>query len=403
MRRFLLVLCLVACKHKSASDGQSFHDGVQALCDLPDHVPAPGDSYERRLAGTVAWADANIKNPEVKQLGGLTGSKDALVAAAQKANVAPCKLVDNGMALQSFADAMEAICAAPATGAPAYLKSHLLNPEAITLFSAIGAAAPADGVAKMQAAVAKAGLGGCALLERVAAKTVEHAPTVTGVHLAELAPRAVTVVASPNSITVENKSIVAVTNGAVAPAELETVANHTVIKLVTKFMTTLAAQAKAHGGALPRVQLVIDPAVPAALLIELAGSAAQAGFKDLALVVNADGGARAIPFRVDLVGAGLQPVAAISGDKIVVYSLSGQEGTAQQPKATVASPAELVTTLADIVGRRFKPGQRTDQDRQITITVDPTVPVQRVADVFAVVRAGKDGGELFPQIGLAIK
>ncbi|MEO8554990.1 MAG: hypothetical protein ABI678_33655, partial [Kofleriaceae bacterium] len=194
MRTFLLVvLCLAACKHEAKSEGQSFHDGVQALCDLPDHVPPPGESYEKRLAGTLAWADANIKNPEVKQLGRLTGKPDAIVAAAQKANVTPCKLVDNGMALQSFADAMQAVCAAPAAGDPAYFKGHLLNPEVIKLFSALGDVAPADRVARMQAAVTKAGLGACALLERMAAKTVDHAPTVTGVHLAELAPRGVTV------------------------------------------------------------------------------------------------------------------------------------------------------------------------------------------------------------------
>src|SRR4051812_24190259 len=207
MRRFLLVvLCLVACKHKPASDGQSFHDGVQALCDVPDHVPA-GDSYEKRLAGTMAWADANIQNPEVKQLGGLTGTKEALVAAARKANVAPCKLADNGMALQSFAEALEAVCAAPPSGDPASSKRRVLNPEVIELLRSMDDASPADRVTRMQAAVARAGLGGCAVLEKIAAKPIDHAPTVTGVHFAELAPGAVSVLVSPSSITVANKPI----------------------------------------------------------------------------------------------------------------------------------------------------------------------------------------------------
>jgi len=403
MRTILLViLCVAACKGKGAGGGQSFHDGVQALCDLPDHVPAPGESYEKRLAGVAAWAESNIKNPEVRQLGGMTGNKASLVAAAQKANVAPCKLADNDMALQSFADAMQIVCSAPATADGAYFKGHLLNPDVIKLFSALAEASPADQAAKMQAAITRAGLGGCAIVEKMTARTVEHAPTVTGVHLAELAPRAVTVAASQSGIAVESKPIVAVTNGAVAPGELETVANHTVIKVVDRFLATLAAEAKTHGGALPRVQLVVDPAVPAALLLELVDTADHAGFKDLALVVNADGAARAIPFtRGTGTGAGLQPVAAIAGDKISVYSVSGQEGTAQQPKATVASSTELVTTLAEIVARRFKPGQRTDEDRWITVAVATTVPVQRIAEILAVIRANKDGSELFPRVGLS--
>lgn len=382
--RWLLLLVLIACKSKPAAPtGQSFHDGVQALCDLPDHVPA-GATPEQRLAGVATWSTANITNGEVVLL---TGKKDALAAAAQKAGVAPCKLVDNDMALQSFTAAMKLVCNAPATADPAYYKSNLLNPEVIALFGALGNLSPADRSAKMQAAVDRAALGSCALFEKMAAATVEHAPAITGgMRLSELAPRGVTVVASQSMISIDQKALVSVANGVA-----------TDLPVVDRY---LAAEVQARGTPLPRLQIEIDPKLPASMLASLVTAADRAGFRDLALVVNADGASRAIPFARAGAPTGLELVIGITADKLVLYSANGQEGTAQQPKASVATPAELVVALVEIASRRFKVGQRTDDDRRIIVAPDPTVTVQRVADVLAVIRATKDGNDLFPLVTL---
>ena len=59
---WLVILWAAACKSGS---GQSFHDGVQALCDLPAHVPDTGESYEVRLAAAGKCAEANVTNSDV--------------------------------------------------------------------------------------------------------------------------------------------------------------------------------------------------------------------------------------------------------------------------------------------------------------------------------------------------
>ncbi|MEO6775586.1 MAG: hypothetical protein ABI467_21675 [Kofleriaceae bacterium] len=386
---WIVVLCLCACKGHH-QDKQSFHDGVQALCDLPDHVPDSGQPYDQRLAAVSAWATANITNPDVHKLGGLAATKDALAAAVQRAGLAHCKLLDNGMALQSFTEGMKVMCAGKPDD-PAYFKGHLLNRDVIELFEAFAKVAPAERAAKLRAAVARANLGSCALLEKLVAAPAANAPAVTGLGLVELAPHAVSIVATESGVAVEGKPIAQIANGALAPAELATIGH---------FLTELAATTK--GGTLTRVQLVVAPTLTAQVLNELVDTIDHAGYKDLALVVNADGVSRAIPFvrREVAAGKGVRPIVAIAGSTLRLYSGDGSEGTAAQPKATVASPAELAAALNELAARRWH-GKRTDDDRWLYVTDDPTTPIQRVADVLAVMRATQDGGELFPRIALA--
>ncbi|HEY6033448.1 MAG TPA: hypothetical protein VIV58_04290, partial [Kofleriaceae bacterium] len=109
----------------------------------------------------------------------------------------------------------------------------------------------------------------------------------------------------------------------------------------------------------------------------------------------------AIPFtRSDVAtGKGVRPIVAIDATTFRLSSADGSEGTAQQPKATLASPAQLAAALTELATRRWN-GKRTDEDRWLYVTVDPATPIQRVADALAVVRATKDGGELFPRIAI---
>jgi hypothetical protein len=92
---------------------------------------------------------------------------------------------------------------------------------------------------------------------------------------------------------------------------------------------------------------------------------------------------------------------AFSKDKLLVWSISGQEGTLQKPKATVATAGELAPVLGEIVARRWKTTPRSEDDRSIIVMIDPAVPMQRIAEVLAAVRAMPDGKELFPSILLS--
>ena len=386
---WIVLVCLCACKgHHQAQ--QSFREGVQALCDLPDHVPDSGEPYDKRLAATAGWANAHITNPDVVKLGGLAGNKEAVTAAVHQAGLAQCKLLDNGMALQSYSDGLKVVCAGKPNDA-AYFKAHLLNPDVIKLIEAIGDVPPVQRAERIRAAVTKANLGSCALLEKILAAPAANAPAVTGFGLVELAPRAVAVTATESGVVIEGKAIAQIANGALAPAE---------VAHVETFLTQLAAIKQ--GGALTRVQLVVAPTLTAQVMSALVDAIDHAGYKDLALVVNADGVSRAIPFsRRDVAaGRGVRPVVAIAPTALRLYSGDGSEGTADKPKATPAAPADVAAALNELAIRRWH-GKRSDEDRWLFVTVDPATPIQRVADVLAIARATKDGGELFPQLALA--
>ena len=161
------LLVIAACHGSSSSS--SFHDSVQALCDLPDHVPPKDKPYPDRLAEVAKWADAHVTDPEARALGSIDKdiNKDKLADAAKRAGIAHCKLLDNDMALQSFADAMADVCAAPVSERdklPEYMKSHLLNPEVIRLVSSLGNLNPPDQKQRLHDAAARAGITSCPVI-----------------------------------------------------------------------------------------------------------------------------------------------------------------------------------------------------------------------------------------------
>jgi hypothetical protein len=87
---------------------------------------------------------------------------------------------------------------------------------------------------------------------------------------------------------------------------------------------------------------------------------------------------------------------SISGPEVVLWSTSGLEGTLRAPKLRVplAPAAErtaaLRKALADIVARRGKKGST------LIVISGRDVTVQTLVELFAAVRAGDDGTELFP-------
>src|SRR5258705_11293537 len=101
--RLATCLVLAACSSGTpepsatpAAATQSFRDGVQALCDVPDHVPDNGEPYDKRLAAVADWAEHQVTNPDAKQVGNLhdlAANRDALAAAVKKASVEHCKLL----------------------------------------------------------------------------------------------------------------------------------------------------------------------------------------------------------------------------------------------------------------------------------------------------------------------
>lgn len=409
MRIAVLLVAALACK--SGPDGQSFHDGVQALCDLPDHVPPPGESYDQRLAAVDAWAHDHITNPSARLLGGvkaLETNRQALTDAVHKAEITRCKLLDNGMALQSFGDAMTALCAAPGHPDPAYVRDHLLNPEVIRLVASIDDLNPAERAIQLRAALARAGLARCPSLVVAPKVTIEHAPRVQGAGFVELDPNGPLLVATPTGIVVDGKAIVPIENGAIDPQDLEGGALGILIPRLRDFVEALVA---ARRGAV-RLQVAIDPALTYKVLIDVLFSTRAAGIQDHALVVRVGDAVQAIPLRLptkaeaQMLEPGKRPAAlglfvAITGDKLVLWSLSGAEGTLRKPKLTAHGTDELAKALAEIIDRRWHGRARGALDRRIIALASGADSMQRVAEVLAAVRARPDGQELFPDVLLS--
>ena len=291
---------------------------------------------------------------------------------------------------------MKLLCSASSTHDAAYFKSHLLNPDVISMFAAMGDLSPADRMARMREAIAKAGLTSCALTEHMSAAPA-NAPKVTGAGFVELDASAPVVVATQNGIVIEGKMILALRDGAVAPDELEGGAMGIALPRVREFMKALLA-------AKP-VQLVIDPHLTYKVLVELIFTIKQLGIADFSIVVAVGDAAKGIPLTLRTATPGprpgVRPVVSIDGDKLLLWSISGTEGTLKKPKLVAATAAEIGKALAEIVGRRWSTGKRSDDDRSIVVMAAGTTPMQTVADVLAVVRATPDGKELFPLIDLS--
>jgi hypothetical protein len=363
----------------------------------------------QRLAAVARWADANVTNPDARKIGSVDHDldKERLANAAKKAGILRCKLLDNGMALQSYADAMKVVCNAPTSDLPAYFKGHLLNPEVIRLFATLEDYNPADRVQRISDAIARAGITSCASLPKFA-RSALTVPTVQDGGLVDVEPLAPMVIATTQSISIDGKAIIALENGAIAPDELEGGAQGIMIPRVREFLRALAAQLP-PAAQMPALELALDPSLTGRVLFDLAFSSARGGFTRLGLVVHAGAGNKAIPIelpqkRPATTQPGPAPLGmalAFSKDKLLVWSISGQEGTLQKPKATVATAGELAPVLGEIVARRWKTTPRSEDDRSIIVMIDPAVPMQRIAEVLAAVRAMPDGKELFPSILLS--
>jgi hypothetical protein len=344
----------------------------------------------------------------------LEANKQALTDASKKAGVMSCKLLDNGMALQSFADAMKVVCAAPTQphldGAhkpdpSAYLRSHLLNPEVIRMVERLGNLTPGDQMNVLRDAMSRAGLASCALVDLAARQQARQAPTVHGGGFVEVG-QGPTVAATAEAIIVEGKPVVSLKNGAVDPVEIDGSWGLKIPRLVK--ITKAIADARGPGS---RVNLLVDPGLSYKTLLHLIVSTKEAGFREFDVVVDVANEMKAIPIKIPdhvepaALALGSPPwlkmVVTIDKDKLLLWSISGKEGTLQKPKLVAHTPDEIAAALARIVDERWHGGTRPEDDRSIVVMADNSTMMQRVADVLAVVRVGADGKELFPNILLS--
>jgi biopolymer transport protein ExbD len=256
----------------------------------------------------------------------------------------------------------------------------------------------------------------------------------------------VIVSATPHGLVVDGKPITSIANGAVMPDEKEGGSLGLKIVRLTKFLEQQLSSARqptpdtyTTDPAEPKLGLLLDKQHPYRLLMEIVFSTKAAGARRFDFVAKHGEELVAVPItlpvkaraqgaddlgnQLDNVRLGReaggapragsavtapdpQMLVSVTKTQLVLWSVSGAEGTLKQPKLAVplaskTAFAELGKALAEIVARRWPDGKRAPDGRQIIVQADGVIPMQTIAQVLGAVRATPDNEELFPEILLS--
>jgi hypothetical protein len=282
-----------------------------------------------------------------------------------------------------------------------------------------------------------------------------------GVGLAELAatgtvPHEVEpplLVVTPTAITLDGVPVVALQDGAVDASEREGGALGMKIPRLTAALATsaaIAAASAARDGTPAEVRsldVALDPSLTYGLLTQVLFSAKQkeAGHTQFNLLARSGQKLVAIPLTLpdrtavsaarsadsaspdnsvtirdlrqqpgadrsarapDPEDEPLRLVVSVTETEILLWSLSGHEGTLQAPKLRIARPsatavAELGQALAEIAKRRWDGRNRPETSHDILFMADSTITIQAVLELLGAMRATPDGTVLFRDILLS--
>ncbi len=261
-----------------------------------------------------------------------------------------------------------------------------------------------------------------------------------------------TLTAGETAIVVDGTSIVPLRDGAVDPSELEGGAYGIKIRRLTAFIKNAVVALKAD-----RAAVLFDRDYPYKLLVSVLFSmkADNTGLRRFDFVAKANGALVSIPIilpdraRAGVAGGrrtpgsdlgaqieevrigrgsgtpsgGNEPVedlrpqphpddmplglfVSITKDRMIVWSITGLEGTLRDPrhvyKPDATGMTKLTADLTSIVERRWGGRPRPPDTTSIVIQADGATTVQTVAEVFGAVRKDAKGRDLFPDIQLAM-
>jgi biopolymer transport protein TolR len=103
----------------------------------------------------------------------------------------------------------------------------------------------------------------------------------------------------------------------------------------------------------------------------------------------------------------VQLVVAVTKPEILVFSISGQEGTLQTPKVKIPASkpglqydySKLTDASAEIVKRRWPDkNTRPDNSMEVILMADAEIPYSAIVDTMDALRQHADGTILFPDI-----
>jgi hypothetical protein len=252
-------------------------------------------------------------------------------------------------------------------------------------------------------------------------------PVVIDRGVEPLADDGAMVTVTTSFIMVDGQQLVPISGGEVPASEREGGAFGMKVPKLTAFMRARAGAAK---DATAPVRLLVDPATSAGVLFAVIVSARDAGARAFRLVVaRPDGSLGVLPIElpdarastgtvIELdaakkkapppdAPAGL--VVSLTRDKLLLWSLSGLEGTIQAPKLAIDAAGgrfdleKLTASLAEIAQRRWPDaGRRPADSRSIIIQVDRATRFDQLAAVISATRTRPDGNLLFPDVLLSV-
>ena len=229
--------------------------------------------------------------------------------------------------------------------------------------------------------------------------------------------RPVIVVNTPE-VVADGKPLFQIKDGDVVASEKDGGAPGMAVPRLTKFITALLASTKpAPSGFV----VAIDHTLTYKVFTEIVFSMTRAGVTTFGVAGKQGSSIGVIPLAmpslpqppspagapagaltsVKVVGMGL--AVSATKDKLVVWSISGSEGTLKAPKASVARTdlAAVSAALSEIAKRRWGTKQRGDADRTILLMADSSTSMQDVFDLMIAIRTTEDGKELFPNVLLS--
>jgi hypothetical protein len=295
--------------------------------------------------------------------------------------LAACGKSSNTRDKQTFAAAMKVICEAGtapgiAEANPAdrwqriaqYIEANVKNREALDLYARVAEMPPIDSSAALEEAARRADLNGCALVD--------------------VSPVQGHVMVTPSNILVEAE---------IARVEEVEAMARAIVRNRTDSTITVS----------------VTPDTPYSQIAPVVRAIDEAGGKPVLVAEK-----RRVPITMPRTAGTirdpgtppkLEMVMTISPDRAALASLSGLEGTVDEPALSVAlddpeAAARAVgKALEDIVARRWPSGtERFDEDRRLTVRSAPDVQSRVLVPLLAAARHASDGRELFPDVALAV-
>jgi biopolymer transport protein ExbD len=331
---------------------------------------------------------------------------------------------------QSFAEGMTIVCAASPDDL-ARLPGRLKNRQVRELVAAAASQPRHRLPAAIDRAARRAGLTRCRILDSIGPVLPFDPPSAAGkVDIGGV--EGPLLVIATDAIRLEERAIVPLVSGKVPDSAMrDGPLGLTIQPLVPALQQWVrpAVDGPGHHGRPASTgvgvfaTLLVAPSVSYRVVFQVIASARDAGAsRFVILVASPDGSLGAFELRLPQhvsaaqlsESAGDPPVqliVSLTERKLLLWSLSGLEGTLQKPRLELAArpdgggaalhqfdTARLQSTLAALADARWAGGVPPDGQREIIVQGDRDTPFQTIVDVMVAAGARADGRELFPDV-----